>query len=142
MGVNSLALPLKLAFANFRQLLGNPVVYVVPRQTPAGLTYDSDVDAWVDGDGDVVTRQPAELTYYQVPALWGSDSSNMLLALGGILGRGDLVAVALAEHRSKFDAAMEVVTGTLTGNRYVVAGLENAPDGGAPVFVVAQLRRK
>lgn len=138
----SLRLPLLRAFESFRRKLGGPKVYVIPRQTPAGLTYDADVDAWIDGDGEVVTKEPAELEYHEIPALWGADASNMLLAMGGVLGKGDVVAVAESRYRARFDSAMEVVTGSLYGERYTVAGLENAPDGGGAVFVVAQLRRR
>jgi hypothetical protein len=122
------------------------MIFVIPRQTPAGLSYDPDVDAWLDGDGDVVAKEPSELGYYEVPALWGADASNFVLSMGGVLGRGDVVAIAKAEYRGYFEAVMEVVTGSLYGERYNLAGLENAPDGnaasGAAVFVVAQLRRK
>lgn len=143
MAVVSLRVPLTRAFEALRRKLGGPKVFVIPRQTPAGLTYDPDTDAWVDGDGDVVTREPAELSYYEIPALWGADASNMVLAMGGVLGRGDVVAVAKSQYRAYFEQAMEVVTGSLYGRRYSVAGLEDAPDGmDAPVFVVAQLRRR
>lgn len=139
----SVRLPLTRTFESLRRKLGGPKVFVIPRQTPAGLTYDADVDAWIDGDGDVVSKEPAELTYYEVPALWGADASNMVLAMGGILGKGDVVAVAKSQYRAYFDGAREVVTGSLYGERYNVAGLEDAPDGmAAPVFVVAQLRRR
>jgi hypothetical protein len=142
----SLRLPLIRAFETMRRKLGGPKVYVIPKYDPPGLTYDADVDTWIDGDGDVVTREPAELSYYEVPALWGADASNMVLAMGGVIGQGDVVAVAKSQYRAYFDAAREVVTGDLYGSRYSVAGLENAPDGGEPagaaVFVVAQLRRR
>jgi hypothetical protein len=147
MGVSSgVRLPLIRAFEGMRRRLGSPLVYVIPKYDPPGLTYDSDVDAWIDGDGDVVTKEPAELSYYEVPALWGADASNFVLSMGGVLGQGDVVAIAKAQYRDYFDVAREVVTGDLYGSRYTVAGLENAPDGGEPagaaVFVVAQLRRR
>lgn len=140
---NSLRLPLLRTFDTFRRMLGGPNIFIIPRQVPVGLSYDPDVDAWIDGDGHVVTKEPAELTSYEVPALWGADASNFVLQMGGVLGQGDVVAITRAQYRQYFDGAMEVVTGDLYGERYSVAGLEDAPDGmEAPIFVVAQLRRK
>jgi len=138
----SVRLPLVQMFDEMWKLLGRPKIYAVPWQTPAGLTYDSDVDAWLDGNGDVVTKTPAELTTSEIPALWGADAEQFALGLAGISVSGDIVAIAKATYQSSLAGAMEVVTGSLAGDRYTVENLENAPDGGAAVFVVAQLRRR
>ena len=140
---DKLRLPLERAFDRHRRLLGRPVLYAIPWQTPSGATYDADVDAWLsDADGSVVTKTPSELTSTAIPALWGADAEALVLALGGVVTSGDLVAIARATYQSDLDGAMEVVTGSLTGDRYTVADLENAPDGSAAMFVVATLNRR
>jgi len=130
-------------FDQLHRLLGRPKVYVFPWQVPAGSNYDPTVDAWVDADGDVVSKANSDLTYYAVPALWGADANSFVAAMGGEVGEGQVVAVAKFEHRAKFDAAFMVVPGDLSGGaRYTVRGLENAPDGESGVFVVANLSKK
>lgn len=130
------------AFDSLWRALGRPHVYAVPWQAPTGASYSADVDAWLDGDGAVVTKAPAELTYYEVPAIWGADASQFAQVLGGVVNTGELVCVAKYEHQAKVNGAMMVVTGSLTGNRYTVRDVENAPDGEAGVFVVASLVRR
>lgn len=138
----SVRLPLGQTFDEIWRLLGRPKIFAVPWQTPAGLTYDADVDDWLDGDGEVVTKTPSELTYTEIPALWGADAEQFVLGLGGISASGDIVAIARATYQSNLEGSMMVVTGSLSGDQYTVVDLENAPDGGAAVFVVAQLRRR
>lgn len=138
----SVRLPLVQTFDEMWKLLGRPKIYTVPWQTPDGLTYDPDVDSWVDGDGDVVTKTPSELTTSEIPALWGADAEAFALSLAGISVSGDIVAIAKAAYQTDLEGAMEVVTGSLAGDRYTVADLENAPDGDAAVFVVAHLKRR
>lgn len=141
--VNSaLSIPLLQTFDELRRLLGDPLLYVVPWQTPVGATYDADVDAWLDGSGDVVTKTPAELTYSAVPALWGADAESLALALGGLQAGGDLVGIARYSYYATFDGCLMVVAGSITGDQYTVTGLEAAPDGSSDVFVVVRLRRR
>lgn len=142
MVADSVRLPLTVAFEEMWRLLGRPKIYAVPWQTPGGLTYDADVDAWLDGSGEVATKDPADLTTVAIPALWGADAEEFVLGLGGVSSGGELVAIAKAAYQSDLEGAMMVVTGSLSGDQYTVADLENAPDGGAAIFVVAQLRRR
>lgn len=135
-------LALVRAFERLWRIVGRPHLYAVPWQVPAGASYSANVDAWLDGDGDVVSKAPAELTYYAVPALWGADANALALALGGVVDSGELVAIAKYEHQAKISGAMLVATGSLDGNRYTVRGIENAPDGEAGVFVAASLVRR
>ena len=130
------------AFDGLWRALGRPHVYAVPWQVPSGANYSADVDAWLDGDGDVVTKTPAQLTYYEVPAIWGADASELARALGGVVSSGELVCVAKYEHVAKISGAMLVATGSLSGSRYTVRDVESAPDGEAGVFVVASLVRR
>lgn len=139
---SSLRLALVEAFDELHRMLNRPALYAIPWQTPAGASYDGDVDAWVDGDGDVVTKAPAELTYHAIPALWGADTSGFIMALGGLSASGDLVAIAKAAYRSQIEGSMMVVTGSLSGEKYSITNLENAPDGGAAIFVVVELQRR
>ncbi len=135
-------LALVRAFERLWRIAGRPTLYAVPWQVPAGASYSANVDAWLDGDGDVVAKTPAELTYYAVPALWGADANALAIVLGGVVDSGELVAIAKYEHQAKISGAMLVATGSLSGNRYTVRGIENAPDGEAGVFVVASLVRR
>jgi hypothetical protein len=132
---------LERAFDHIHRQLGKPALYAVPWQTPTGLTYDADVDAWVAGesapDPDLYT-----LTKTAIPALWGADAAALALSLGGVVATGDLVAIAKAQYSADLAGAMMVITGSHDGERYTVANLENAPDGGAAVFVVATLKRR
>lgn len=133
---------LERGFDSMRRIFGNPVIYIVPPQTPAGLTYSEDYDAWLDGGGNVVTKTPSELTSVSAPALWGQDAETVLLALGGTVNQGDLIALTKASYAAQLRAAIMIVTGSITGDIYDVDNVENAPDGGAAVFAVARLRRK
>lgn len=137
-----LRLPLLRAFDNLHQRLSNPQIYAVPWQTPAGLSYDADVDAWVNGAGAAVDPDLYTVSFYTVPALWGADAEGLILALGGISVSGDLAAIAKAEYGPYLAGTMYVAVGGIGGDRYVVKNLENAPDGGAAVFVVATLQRR
>lgn len=139
---SSLRLALVEAFDELHRMLNRPALYAIPWQTPAGASYDADVDAWVDGDGDVVTKTPAELTYHTIPALWGADTNGFIMALGGLSAGGDLVAIAKAAYRNQIEGSMMVVTGSLSGEKYNITNLENAPDGGAAIFVVVELQRR
>lgn len=139
---NALAIPLRRAFDDMHRLLGKPALYVVPWQTPTGLTYDADLDAWVTGDGSAPDPDLYTLTKTAIPALWGADAASLALSLGGVVATGDLVAIAKAQYSADLAGAMMVICGSpTTGKRYTVANLENAPDGGAAVFVVATLKR-
>lgn len=138
----SVALPLLGAFDELRLLLGGPALYAFPWQTPAGLSYDADVDAWVAGDGSAADPDLYSLSYTGIPALWGADAESLVLTLGGLAARGDVVAVARAEYGPQLTGAFMVRTGGVDGDKYSVAGLENAPDGSAGVFVVARLKRR
>lgn len=143
MALNSLRLPFIRTFDTMRRFLGRPALYAIPWQTPSGATYRAEFDNWLDGDDEVVSKTPAELTYYAIPALWGADAEALLLSLGGMGRTGDLVGIAKAEYSAQLDGAMMVVTGSLSGKRYNVAGVENAPDGGSDnIFVVVQLNRR
>lgn len=138
----SLSLPLLSAFDQFRQMLGSPFIYAFPWQTPAGLSYDPDVDAWVAGDGSAPDPDLYSLTYETIPALWGADAESLVLTLGGLARTGDLVAIARAEYGEALAGAFMVRTGSVDGEKYNVAGVENAPDGSAAIFAVARLRRR
>lgn len=138
----SLRLPLVRAFDNLHRQLGRPALYAVPWQTPAGLTYDADLDAWVAADGTVPDPNLYTLTKTAIPALWGADAASLALTLGGVVATGDLVAIAKAQYQPDLAGAMMVITGSPDGKRYRVSNLENAPDGGAAVFVVVTLQRK
>jgi len=135
-------LALVKAWERLWRTVGRPHLYAVPWQVPAGASYNANVDAWLDGDGDVVAKAPAELTYYAIPAMWGADANALALALGGVVDSGELVAVAKYEHAATINGAMMVVTGSLSGRRYTVRGVENAPDGEAGVFVAVNLARR
>lgn len=138
----SLSLLLLAAFEDFRRILGGPVIYVYPWQTPTGLTYDADVDAWVAGDGSAPDPDLYSLSGAEVPALWGADAESLALNMGGLAQTGDLVAIARAEYSDELAGAFMVRVGSEAGDKYSIAGLENAPDGSADVFVVARLRRR
>lgn len=143
MAVNAgLRVALLRAFDDLHRQLDRPALYAVPWQTPAGATYDADVDAWLDGTGAVVTKTPAELTYYAIPALWGANAESLALTLGGVSAGGEMAAVARAQYQPQLAGAMLVVLGSLTGDKYTLANLESAPDGGAAIFAVAGLKRK
>lgn len=130
------------AFDRLHTLLGSPVVFVIPAQTPSGAHNDANFDAWrSDADDSVVTKTPTELTSTEVPALWGADAEALALQMGGVVPSGDLVLIAKATYQATFDGAMEVVTGSLTGERYTISGMENAPDG-TSVFVVVSLKQR
>lgn len=130
------------AFDRLYALLGSPSVFVIPTQTPSGAYADDNFDAWrSDADDSVVTKTPTELTSTEVPALWGADAEGFVLQMGGAVPSGDLVAMAKATYRATFDGAMEVVTGSLTGERYTVSGIEDAPDG-TDVFIVVSLKQR
>lgn len=137
-----LRLPLVRAFDNLHSQLNSPQLYAVPWQTPTGLTYDADVDAWVNGAGAVVDPDLYTVSYYTIPALWGADSEGLALVIAGVSVSGDLAAIARAEYAPQLAGVMYVACGSLSGERYTVRNLENAPDGGAAVFVVAQLARR
>jgi len=129
-------------FAHIHRLLGRPALYAYPWQTPAGLTYDADVDAWVNGAGAAVEPDLYSLTYAAVPALWGADAESLALALGGVIRAGDVVAIAKAEYQPQLAGAMMVRAGSPGGEKYTIVNLENAPDGGAAIFVVAGMARR
>jgi hypothetical protein len=133
---------LERGFDVIHRQLGKPAIYAVPWQTPTGLTYDADVDAWVAGDGSAPDPDLYALTKTAIPALWGEDAAALALSLGGVVASGDLVAVARAQYATDLAGAMMVITGSHSGKRYTVANLENAPDGGSAVFVVATLKRR
>lgn len=139
---NTLRIPLERAFNEMHRLLGKPALYAVPWQTPTGLIYDADLDAWVAADGTVPDPDLYTLTRAAIPALWGADAASLVLTLGGVIATGDLVAIAKAQYQPDLAGAMMVITGSPDGKRYRVSNLENAPDGGAAVFVVATLQRK
>ena len=134
--------PLLRTFDHLHRDLDRPALYGIPWQVPSGTTYDEDIDAWIDGNGDVVTKTPSELSYYAIPALWGADAEGLALAMGGIVGGGDLVGIAKADYSSQLEGSFYVVTGSLSGDAYNVSFIENAPDGGAAVFTVIRLQRK
>jgi len=144
MAVNAgLRIGLTRAFDDLHRLLNRPALYAYPWQTPAGLTYDADVDAWVSGAGAAPDPDLYSLTYYAVPALWGPNAEALTLALGGVVATGDQVAIAKAEYQPRLAGAMMVITGSpTTGEKFTLVGLDNAPDGGAAIFVVANLKRR
>ena len=139
---DAMRLAFERMFDHIHRELGSPSIYAVPFQTPSGLTYDADLDAWVDDSGSVPDPALYSLTMYGIPALWGADADNLILNMGGVVTDGDLVAIAKAAYQSQIDGAMMVRTGSQAGDKYNVTSLENAPDGGAAVFVVARLRRR
>lgn len=138
----ALAIPLLQAFDELRRMLGSPMVYAFPWQTPSGLTYDADVDAWVASDGSVPDPDLYSLDYTAVPALWGADAEGLALTLGGVSAGGDMVAVARAQYGEALAGAFMVRAGAVDGEKYTITGLENAPDGSAGVFVVARMKRR
>lgn len=138
----ALSIPLLQAFDQLRSMLGNPMVYAFPWQTPAGLTYDSDVDAWVAADNSVPDPDLYSLDYTAVPALWGADAEGLALTLGGVSASGDMVAIARAQYGEALAGAFMIRAGAVNGEKYTITGIENAPDGSAGVFVVARMRRR
>lgn len=141
--MSALSVAFGRAFDQLRRLLGSPVIYAIPWQSPSGATYDADVDAWLDDStGAVVTKTPAQLTSTEIAALWGADAENLVLSMGGIVPTGDMIAITKTADYSNLDGAMMVVTGSLTGDKYNLVKLENAPDGGQAIFAVATLQRK
>lgn len=138
----ALSIPLLQAFDQLRSMLGGPMIYAFPWQTPAGLAYDGDVDAWVAGDGSAPDPDLYSLSYETIPALWGADAESLALTLGGVSARGDLVAVARAQYGEALAGAFMVRVGATDGEKYTITGLENAPDGSAGVFVVARMKRR
>lgn len=144
MAINgALRLALTRSFEALHRALGRPALYAIPWQVPAGLSYDADVDAWIDGSGAVADPDLYSLTYNAIPALWGMDAEALVMALAGVSVSGDAVAIALAEYQPQLDGALMVRAGSPTsGEKYSVTRLENAPDGGAAVFVVAGLQRR
>ena len=135
-------LPLLRVFNGLQARLGHPKLYIFPWQTPVGLTYDADLDAWVNGAGQAVDPDLYDQLYTEIPALWGADAESLALAMGGITATGDLVVIAKAEYASTLTGAYLVRTGAPDGEKYVVSGSENAPDGGAAVFTVVNLKRR
>lgn len=129
---------LENAFADLRRITGRPSIRVYPWQVPSGLSYSSDLDGWIDGDGDIVTRTDDQLDYYDVPALWGEDAESLILGMGGISAQGGVVAVANVDYLYLFNAAMMIVA---DGERYTVNEVGTGPDGLA-AFVVAEMSRR
>jgi len=142
--IGSLRVAYNRGFDSLWRRLGRPSIFTFPWQTPTGSTYSDDLDVWLsDTTGLVVTQTNSELTSTEIPALFGDEADEFILAMGGVVTEGQLNAIVKVAAASNIEPRpFMVVTGSLaSGERYKVTKVTEVPRGGATRFYVLSLTR-